>query len=178
MENKRIPAEVKDDLRLGKVSINGAYDEMVELDQEGKSLFQKCQKAADEMNKSFADIDDHPERINEKEGRLKLIENGMKHFKAYATFYFWTEYRAKKNSNIESVASKTLKEIEGLGIEDEMQMLPCQIIENILRHALIENKINVDTIRNSSMIQDQLESLCRQYQEATGEKEPGSGQVL
>ena len=59
-----------------------------------------------------------------------------------------------------------------------MQMLLCQIIENILHHAVIENKINVDTIRNSSMIQDQLESLCRQQQKATGEKEPGSGQVL
>jgi ParB-like chromosome segregation protein Spo0J len=161
LENKRISDEVKEDLRLGKVSINEAY-KMVEQDQEGLSLFQKCQKAADELNKSAADIDDNqPGPINDEKKRLKIVEKGLEHIKAYATFYLWTAYRANKNSNIESVANKTLKEIERLGIEYGIQMLPGQTIENILHHAVIENRIDVDTIRNSRVIQDQLELLRR-----------------
>jgi hypothetical protein len=89
------------------------------------------------------------------------LEKVLEHIKAYATFYFWTAYRANKNSNIESVANKTLKEIERLGIEYGIQMLPRQTIENILHHAVIENRIDVDTIRNSRVIQDQLELLRR-----------------
>ena len=160
LENKRISDEVKEDLRLGKVSINEAL-KMVEHDQEGLSLFQKCQKTADELNKSAADIDNQPGLINDEKKRLKIVEKGLEHIKAYATFCFWTSYRANKNSNIESVASKTLKEIERLGIEYGIQMLPRQTIENILHHAVIENRIDVDTIRNSRVIQDQLELLRR-----------------
>jgi len=160
LENKRISDEVKD-LRLGKVSINEAY-KMVEQDQDGLSLFQKCQEAADELNKSAADMDDNqPGLINDEKKRLKIFEKGLEHIKAYATFYFWTAYRANKNSNIESAANKTLKEIERLGIEYGIQMLPWQTIENILHHAIIENRIDVDTIRNSRVIQDQLELLRR-----------------
>lgn len=160
LENKRISDEVKEDLRLGKVSINEAY-KMVEQDQEGLSLFQKWQKAADELNKSAADIDNQLGLINDEKKRLKIVEKGLEHIKAYATYYFWIEHRANKNSNIESVASKTLKEIERLGIEYGIQMLPWQTIENILHHAVIENRIDVDTIRNSRVIQDQLELLHR-----------------
>ena len=160
LENKRISDEVKEDLRLGKVSINEAY-KMVEQDQEGLSLFQKYQKAADELNKSAADIDNQPGLINDEKKRLKIVEKGLEHIQAYATFCFWIEHRANKSSNIESVASKTLKEIERLGIEYGIQMLPRQTIENILHHAVIENRIDVDTIRNSRVIQDQLELLRR-----------------
>ena len=64
------------------------------------------------------------------EGEEKLIAETVKPFrnylekvleehKAYAALYFWVEYRANKNSNIESVASQTLKEIASLGIWDE-----------------------------------------------------------
>jgi hypothetical protein len=135
---------------------------MVEQDQEGLSLFQKYQKAADELNKSAADIDDNqPGLINDEKKRLKIVEKGLEHIKAYATFYFWIEYRANKNNNIESVANKTLKEIERLGTEYGIQMLPWQTIENILHHAVIENRIDIDTIRNSRVIQDQLELLRR-----------------
>jgi hypothetical protein len=56
-----------------------------------------------------------------------------------------------------------------LGIENEMQTLLWQTIEKILYHAAAENKINVDKIRDSKVIQAQLE-LIRQEQEA-GEKE-------
>jgi hypothetical protein len=161
LKNKKISDEVKEDLRLEKVSINEAY-KMVEQDQEGLSLFQKYQKAADELNKSAADIDDNqPGLINDEKKRLKIVEKGLEHIKAYATFYFWIEYRANKNNNIESVANKTLKEIERLGTEYGIQMLPWQTIENILHHAVIENRIDVDTIRNSRVIQDQLELLRR-----------------
>jgi ParB-like chromosome segregation protein Spo0J len=161
LKNKKISDEVKEDLRLEKVSINEAY-KMVEQDQEGLSLFQKYQKAADELNKSAADIDDNqPGLINDEKKRLKIVEKGLEHIKAYATFYFWIEYRANKNNNIESVANKTLKEIERLGTEYGIQMLPWQTIENILHHAVIENRIDIDTIRNSRVIQDQLELLRR-----------------
>ena len=171
MENKRISDEVKEDLRLGKVSINEAY-KMVEQDQECLSLFQKCLKAEDVLNKSAADIDDNqPGLINDEKKRLKIFEKGLERIKAYAAFYFWKEYRANKNNNIESVASQTLKEITRLGIEYDMQMLPWQIIENILHHAAIENKINVEKIRDSKVIQAQLE-LLRREREISGEKEP------
>src|SRR5918994_6950430 len=91
LENKRISDEVKEDLRLGKVSINEAY-KIVEQDQEGLSLFLKFQKAADELNKSAADIDDNqPGLINDEKKRLKIVEKGLEHIKAYATFYFWIE---------------------------------------------------------------------------------------
>lgn len=66
---------------------------------------------------------------------------------------------------MESVANQTLKEIVRLGIEDDMQTLPWHAIEKIIHHAAIENKINVDKIRDSKAMQDQLE-LLRQEQEA------------
>ena len=130
------------------------------------------------------EIDKLSERTKEEKERLraegeeKLIAETVKPFrnylekvleehKAYAALYFWVEYRANKNSNIESVASQTLKEIASLGIWDEMQMLPWQTIEKILYHAVIENKINVNKIRNSKAIQAQLE-LLRREQEAAG----------
>ena len=50
LENKRISNKIKENLRFGKLSINEAY-EMVEQDQEGQSFYQKCRKAADELNK-------------------------------------------------------------------------------------------------------------------------------
>ena len=50
-----------------------------------------------------------------------------------------------------------------------MQTLPWQTIEKILYHAAAENKINVDKIGDSKVIQAQLE-LLRREQEA-GEKE-------
>jgi ParB-like chromosome segregation protein Spo0J len=182
--NKRIPDKIKEDLRLGKLSINEAY-EMVELDQEGLSLFQKCLKANDVLNKSAAEIDNVPERTKEEKERLSAqgdkelraeivkpfrnyFEKGLETVKAYAAFSFWIEYRANKNCDVESVASQTLEEIVRLGIEDDMQTLPWHAIEKILHHAAFENKINVDKIRDSKAIQAQLE-LLRQEQEA-GEK--------
>jgi hypothetical protein len=97
------------------------------------------------------------------------LEKNLEYDKAYAALYFWIEYRADKNSDIESAASKTLKEIARRGIENGMQTLPWQTIEKILYYAAAaENKINVDKIRESKVIQAQLE-LIRREQEA-GEK--------
>jgi hypothetical protein len=89
----------------------------------------------------------------------------MEYDKAYAAFYLWYEYLIYKNSDIESAAIQTLKEIVRLGIENEMQTLSWQTIEKILHHAAAENKINVDKIRDSKVIQAQLE-LIRREQEA------------
>lgn len=183
--DKRIPDKIKEDLRLGKLSINEAY-EIVELNQESQSLYQKCQRALDELNKSSAELENLPERTKEEKERLraqgeeKLVaeiikplrnyfEKRLEYDKAYAALSFWIEYRANKNCDVESVASQTLEEIVRLGIEDDMQTLPWHAIEKILHHAAIENKINVDKIRDSKAIQAQLE-LLRQEQEA-GEKE-------
>jgi ParB-like chromosome segregation protein Spo0J len=185
LENKRISDKIKEDLRSGQLSINEAY-EMVEQDQEGQSLYQKYRKAADELNKSAAEIDILSERTKEEKERLRAqgeeklrdeimkpirnyFEKVIEYDKAYASFHFWIEYRENKNNDIESVASKTLREIVRLGIDDEMQMqtLPWQQIKQILHHAIIENKINVDKIRNSKAIQAQLE-LLRREQEAGG----------
>jgi hypothetical protein len=180
LENKRISDKIKEDLRLGKLSINKAY-EMVEQDQEGQSFYQKCRKAADELNKSAAEIDNLPELTKEEKERLRAqgeeklraeIERPFRNYyekvlefvKAYAAFCFWIEYRENKNNDIESVASETLKEIVRLGIDVEMQMqtLRWQNIEQILFHAVIENNVNINKIRNSKAIQAQLESLRRQ----------------
>lgn len=65
---------------------------------------------------------------------------------------------------LESAASKTLKEIARCGIENGMRTLP-MANEKILHHAAVENKINVDKIRDSKVIQAQLE-LIRREQEA------------
>jgi ParB-like nuclease domain len=182
LEYKRISDKIKEDLRLGKLSINEVY-KMVEQYEDGQSLYQKCRKAADELNKSDAEIHNLPERTKEErerlkaEGEEKLIAEIVKPFrnyfekriefvKAYAAFSFWIEYRENKNNDTESVASETLKEIVRLGIEDDMQTLPRQTIEQILLHAAIENKVNVDKIRNSKAIQAQLELLRRAEQEA------------
>jgi hypothetical protein len=69
---------------------------------------------------------------------------------------------------VESIASQTLKEIVRLGIEDDMQTLPWHAIEKTLHHAAIENKINVDKIRNSKAIQAPLELLRKE--QGAGEK--------
>ena len=175
LENKRISDKYKEDLRLGQLSINEAY-EMVEQDQEGQSLYQKFRKAADELNKSAAELDNLPERTKEEKERLRAMgeeklkaeiekpfrnyfEKRIGYVKANAAFSFWIEYRENKNNDIESVASETLREIVRLGIEDEMLTLPLQKIEPILLYAVIENKVNVDKIRNSKAIQAQLELL-------------------
>ena len=180
LENKRISDKYKEDLRLGQLSINEAY-EMVEQDQEGQSLYQKFRKAADELNKSAAELDNLPERTKEEKERLRAmgeeklkaeIEKPFRNYfekiiefgKAHAAFSFWIEYRENKNNDIESVASETLREIVRLGIEDEMLTLPLQKIEPILLYAVIENKVNVDKIRNSKAIQAQLESLRREQE--------------
>jgi hypothetical protein len=156
LENKRISDKIKEDLRLGKLSINEAY-EMVEQDEEGQSLYQKYRKAADELNKSDTEIHNLPERTKEEKERLRAegegklraeivkpfrnyFENIIERDKAYAAFSFWIEYRENKNNDIESVASKTLGEIVRLGMEDGMQTLPPDKIEQILLHAVIENK--------------------------------------
>jgi hypothetical protein len=100
------------------------------------------------------------ERLREQGGE-KLWEETIKPYrnyfkkrlecyKAYAAFYLWYQYRIMKNSNIESAASKTLKEIAELGIKDEIQTFPWQTIEKILYHATTENKINVDKMRFKS----------------------------
>src|ERR671910_457910 len=72
LENeKSITADkVKQDLRLGKVSINEAY-KIVELDQECQSFYQKFLKASDERKKSSAEIDNRPERTKEETERLR-----------------------------------------------------------------------------------------------------------
>ncbi len=49
-----------------------------------------------------------------------------------------------------------------------MQTLPWHAIEKTLHHAAIENKINVDKIRNSKAIQAQLELLRKE--QGAGEK--------
>ena len=175
LENKRIPDKTKEDLRLGKLSINEVY-EMVEQDEEGQLLYQKYCKAADELKKSAAELDNPLERTKEEKERLKAegeeklraeivkpfrnyFEKRIEFDKAYAAFSFWIEYRENKNNDIESVASETLKEIVRLGIEDEMQTLPRHKIEQMLFHAVIENKVNINKIRNSKAIQAQLELL-------------------
>jgi ParB-like chromosome segregation protein Spo0J len=189
LENELITDKIKQDLRLGNVSINEAY-KTVELDQEHQSLhqslYQKYLKASEELKKSSAEIDDQPELTKEETERLraqgkeklwaeiikpyrnyfiKTLEKSLEYDKAYAAFYFWIEYRKYKNSDIESAASQTLKEIVRRGIENGMQTLPWQTIEKILYHAAAKNKIDVDKIRDSKVIQAQLE-LLRLEQEA------------
>jgi hypothetical protein len=66
-----------------------------------------------------------------------FFEKSLEYDKTYTAFYFWIEYRAYKNSDIESAANK------------------------ILHHAAAENKINVDKIRDSKVIQAQLELIRR-----------------
>jgi hypothetical protein len=184
LEDEIITGKIKEDLRLGKLSINEAY-EKIELNQESQSLYQKYLRALEELKKSSAEIDNLPELAEEEkeslraQGEEKLaaeiiipfrncFEKNLDCVKAYAAFSFWIEYRANKNYDVESVAGQTLKEIVRLGIEDDMQTLPWRAIEKIIHHAAIENKINVDKIRNSKAIEAQLE-LLRQEQEA-GEK--------
>jgi ParB-like chromosome segregation protein Spo0J len=70
LKNKRISDEIKEDLRSGKLSINKVY-KMVKQDQEGQSLYQKLRKAADELIKSAAELDNLLERPKEEKERLK-----------------------------------------------------------------------------------------------------------
>jgi ParB-like chromosome segregation protein Spo0J len=85
---KKVTDTIKEDLRLGKLSINEAY-EVVVLDQEGQSFYQKCLKAVDELNKSSAEIDNLPERTKEEKERLreqgeeKLVSEIIKPFRNY-----------------------------------------------------------------------------------------------
>jgi hypothetical protein len=175
-----ITDKTKEDLRLGKVSINEVY----EIVEEHQSLDQKLLKAFEELKKSSIEVDNQPKLTKEETERLtaqekeklwaettkpyiNYFEKRLEYDKAYAAFYFWIEYRAY--SDIESAASKTLKEIARRGIENGMQTLSWQTIEKILYHAAAENKIDVDKIRDSKVIQAELE-LIRREQEA-GEKE-------
>jgi ParB-like chromosome segregation protein Spo0J len=185
LENELITDKIKQDLRLGNVSINEAY-KIVELDQEHQSLYQslyqKRLKALEEFKKSSTEIHNQPKLTKEETERLRAQGEGklweeiikpsrnyfiksLEYDKAYAAFYFWIEYRADKNSDIESAASKTLKEIARWGMENGMQTLSWQTIEKILHHAAAENIIDIDKIRDSKVIQAELE-LIRREQEA------------
>ena len=167
LECKRITDKTKEDLRSGKVSINEAY-EMVVLESRVSIIISEMSKTFDELKKSDAEIDNQPERTKEETERLRAkgelraeirkafrnnFEKRIERDKACAPFYFWYEYRVNKNNDIESVASETLREMVRLGTENEMQTTPWQQIEQILYHAVIENKINVNEIRNSKAIQ-------------------------
>ena len=177
LASESITDKIKQDLRLGKVSINEIY----EIVEEHQSLYQKRLQAFEELKKSSAEIDNQPKRTKEETERLRAqgkeklyaetikpvgnyFKKSLEYDKAYAAFYFWIEYQTYKNSDIESAASKTLKEIVRLGIENEMQTLPWQTIEKILYHAAAENKINVDKIRDSKVIQAQLELIRREQE--------------
>jgi ParB-like chromosome segregation protein Spo0J len=177
----RILDKIKDDLSSEKLSINEGY-EMVEQDQEGQSLAQKRRKAADELDKSNAEIVKLSERTREEKERSKAegeksraeirksfrnnFEKEITLYKASAALYFWNEYRANKNGDIESFASETLREIVDWGTDHEMQMqtLPSQKIEEILLHAVTENKVNVNKIISSKAIQAQLAILRREQE--------------
>jgi hypothetical protein len=54
---------------------------------------------------------------------IKTQEKSLEYDKVYAAFYFWYQYRIIKNSDTES-ASKTLKEIAELDIDDGIQTFP------------------------------------------------------
>jgi|SRR5215208_6021941 len=90
LENEHITDKIKQDLRLGKVSINEVY-EIVELDQKHQllhqSLYQKCLKASEELKKSSAEIDNQPKRTKEETERLraqgKLWEEIIKPYRNY-----------------------------------------------------------------------------------------------
>jgi ParB-like chromosome segregation protein Spo0J len=175
LKNKRVSDEIKEDLRSGKLSINKVY----KMFEQGQSLYQKLRKAADELNKSSAELDNLLERPKEEKERLKAegkekskaeivkaernySEKVSEYFKADAASSFWNEYRENKNNNIESVAIKTLREIVKLGKDSE---IPWKTIEQLLLHAVIENKVNVNKIINSKAIQAQL-AILRREQEA------------
>lgn len=73
LENEVITGKIKEDLRLGKLSINQAY-EIVELNQEYQSLYQKYLRALEELKKSSAEIDNLPERTKEEKERIRHRE--------------------------------------------------------------------------------------------------------
>ena len=54
------------------VSINKAY-EIVELDQEHQSLYQKCLKALEELKKSSAEIHNQSERKRKRTTKTRGI---------------------------------------------------------------------------------------------------------
>jgi hypothetical protein len=74
LENERITDKIKQDLRLGKVSINEVY-KTVELDQKHqslhRSLYQKCLKDSEEWKQSSAEINNQPELAKEETERLR-----------------------------------------------------------------------------------------------------------
>jgi hypothetical protein len=119
LDDEVITCKIKEDLRLSKLSINEAYD-IVELNQEYQSFYQKCLRALEELKKSSAELDNLPERTKEEKERLralgeeKLVTEIIKPFrnyferrlecdKAYAAVSFWIEYRVNKNCDMESV---------------------------------------------------------------------------
>jgi hypothetical protein len=131
------------------------------------------------LKKSSAEMHNQPERTKEVTDRLRAqgkeklweeiskpyinyFKKSLEYDKAYAAFYFWTEYRAYRKSDIETAASKTLKEIVRRCTENGMQMLSWQTIEKILHHAAAENKINIHKINDSKVIQAQLELIRRE----------------
>jgi ParB/RepB/Spo0J family partition protein len=84
LENeKSITDKTKEDLRLGKVSINEVY----EIVEEHQSLYQKFLKASEELKKSSAEIDNQPKRTKEETERLraqgKLWEEIIKPYRNY-----------------------------------------------------------------------------------------------
>ena len=112
LASESITDKVKQDLRLGKVSINEAY-KIVELDQEHQSLHQsldqKCLKAFEELKRSYTEIYNQPERTKEETERLRAqgeekladeiiklfrnyFEKRLEYDKAYAVSSFYADY--------------------------------------------------------------------------------------
>jgi ParB-like chromosome segregation protein Spo0J len=174
--------EVKQSLRAGKMSINEAIKRIHEEERWHEiDKLDKADKQFDELS-----VEQQLNRPMLTEGQIakmskhereaatrelldlfgKILEKYLDVCKAAATIKFFVKYRIEQNSNIESVVSETLKEMEELDLDKEnggVHLWARRAFETMLLAAAAENNIadGVKYIKNSKMIQNQLQMLTQ-----------------
>ncbi len=133
-DSEIITEENKEDLRLGRVSINVAY-KVVVREQERRILYEKCLKALEELKESEQMTEDNgleqeTENLQDKEKfweelarpystyLAKVYAARLEYEKAVAAYYFWLEYKTNETTDVESAANQTLKELVKRGIKN------------------------------------------------------------
>lgn len=155
-----------------------------QFNQEFQPFYQKIVKAQAELNKAEKECDEHfgscqkkpqptalemSRRSEQEQKRIfdeamapfkNFLERQLDTCKAIAAAIFWVEYRERRKSD-EEAATETLRRIEEMSLDKETGSTSWAYgaIEKMLYHAVAENEVDKSKIKDSKIVQDQLQII-------------------
>jgi ParB-like chromosome segregation protein Spo0J len=162
--------EIDKELQIHKLKLGNAIKELDKADKEFDELSVEQQLNRPKLTEGqIAKMSKHEREAATRE-LLDLFGKELEKYldvcKAAATIKFFVKYRIEQNSNIESVVSETLKEMEEIDLDKEnggVHLWARRAFETMLLAAAAENNIadGAKYIKNSKMIQNQLQMLTQ-----------------